>query len=355
MDLETLAIPGHGDIGLMDGVVAPPIQLATTFEREKDGGYPRGFSYIRKNNPNRDALESTLTKLEGGADTACFASGTAATMAVFQTLASGDHVLVPRDSYYGTRVMLTEIFPRWGLSSDLVDMTDLRSVERERIRKNTRLIWLETPSNPTMRVSDIRRLVEIARRAGALTVVDNTLATPLWQRPFAFGVDLVVRSTTKYLNGHSDVLGGAVIAREASAAFQRVRQVQIHGGGVPSPFDCWLTLRGLKTFPYRVRAQTDNAQKVAEFLATHRAVTAVHYPGIPSHAGHELARSQMTGFGGLLSFERRSGSATSGSSGTGASAVRQPRRPVIGGSALCAGIGIELRLLRAAAAVTQTR
>ena len=306
MDLDTLTIHGYTDIPLLEGAISPPLQLATTFERERDGSYPQGFSYARKNNPNRDALEATLTKLEGGSSAACFASGTAATMAVFQTLQAGDHVLVPRDSYYGTRVMLAEIFPRWGLTSDLVDMTDLAAVQKA-VKSNTRVLWIETPSNPTLRVSDLQKLTDVARRAGALAVADNTLATPLLQRPFEFGVDLVVHSTTKYLNGHSDVIGGAVIARQDGAVMDRLRAVQIHGGAVPSPFDCWMTLRGLKTFAYRVRAQCENTQKIAEFLATHPAVSAVHYAGLESHPHHALAKKQMRGFGGLLSFEVRGG------------------------------------------------
>lgn len=306
MDLETLAIHGYDGIPLLGGSVTPPIQLSTTFEREANGDYPNGLSYCRRNNPNRDALEMALTKLEGGAASATFASGTAATMAVFQSLKSGDHVLVPKDSYYGTRVMLAEIFPRWGLEHDLVDMTDADAVSR-RMKPNTRLLWTESPSNPMMRVTDLERIATIAKKQGALTVCDNTVATPLLQRPFDYGFDLVVHSTTKYLNGHSDVLGGVVIARENGAVLASIRTIQVHGGGVPSPFDCWLTLRGLKTVAYRVRGQCANAQRIAEFLARHPAVKAVNYCGLASHPQHDLAKRQMKAFGGLMSFEVKGG------------------------------------------------
>ncbi len=322
MDLETLAIHGYDGIPLLDGAITPPIQLSTTFEREKDGEYPRGFTYARRNNPNRDALEATLAKLEGGAAAAAFASGTAATMAVLQSLASGDHVLVPKDSYYGTRVMLAEIFPRWGLQFDLIDMTDLAAVANA-VRPNTRMIWTETPSNPTMRVTDLDRVAAIAKKQNAISVCDNTIATPLLQRPFTFGFDLVVHSTTKYLNGHSDVLGGAVIARETGTLFERIRTLQVHGGAVPSPFDCWLTQRGLRTFAYRVKGQSENAQLVAEFLAGHKAVKIVHYCGLPTHPHHHLAKKQMKQFGGLLSFEVRGGEKEAFAVAGGCSLIRR--------------------------------
>jgi cystathionine gamma-synthase len=306
MDPKTLALHGYRANPLTPNSVAAAIQLSTTYEREADGSYPRGFSYGREENPNRSQLEEALAALEGGSAAAAFASGTAATMAVFQTLASGDHALVPREAYYGTRVMLTEIFPRWGLAVDFVDMTDLGAV-RAAWRPNTRLVWTETPSNPTMRVTDLEGVAALARERGAFSVCDNTVATPLLQRPFAFGYDLVVHSTTKYLNGHSDVVGGVVIAGAADPLFERVRTLQVHGGAVPSPFDCWLTLRGLKTAPYRIKAQSDNALRIAEFLAGHPRVAAVHYAGLKTHPQHELARRQMTQFGGLLSFEVQGG------------------------------------------------
>ncbi len=322
MDLETLAIHGYEAVPLLDGAIAPPIHLSTTFEREKDGAYPLGFSYARRGNPNRDALEATLARLEGGAGAVAFASGSAATMGVFQALASGDHVLVAKDSYHGTRAMLAEIFLRWGLTFDLVDMTDVSAVE-ESMKPNTRLIWVETPSNPTMRVTDLGRVAELAKKHRCIAVCDNTVATALLQRPFEFGFDLIVHSTTKYVNGHSDVLGGAVVAREAGEWLDRIRGVQQYGGGVPSPFDCWLTLRGLKTFAYRVKGQSENAQRIAEFLAEHGAVRKVHYCGLPTHPQHQLAKSQMKAFGGLLSFEVKGGEKEAFAVAGGCSLIRR--------------------------------
>lgn len=302
MDPKTIAIHGEGKVHLLGGAITPPIQLSTTFDREGDGSYPLGFSYSRRNNPNRDALEEALAAFEGGFEAACFASGTAATMAVMQALATGDHVLVPEDSYYGSRAMLREIFPRWGLQCDLVDMADEIAVERA-LKPNTKLIWVETPSNPMMRITNLRNIALLARQIGAVSVADNTVATALLQRPFEFGFDLIVHSTTKYINGHSDVLGGVVIAREKTNPYmERIRQIQIHGGAVPSPFDCWLTLRGLRTLPYRVPAQSAAAAQIAAFLSSHPRVEKVYYAGLPSHPGHVLARQQMQSYGGLLSF-----------------------------------------------------
>lgn len=306
MDFETRAIHGRQANPLLDDDVAPPIHLSTTFVRDPDGTYPKGYSYTRSGNPNRAALEQTLASLEGGAAAACFASGTAATMAVFQSLAAGDHVLVPEAAYYGTREMLRAIFPRWGLQYDFIDMTDLEAVRRA-MRPNTRMLWLETPSNPTLRITDVAGVVALARAAGALVTADNTVATPLLQRLFALGCDLVVHSTTKFINGHSDVLGGVVVTRQDDDMFKRIRTIQVHGGAVPSAFDCWLALRGVKTLAHRMTAHCANAQAVAEFLATQPAVTAVHYPGLTTHPQHALARRQMTKFGGLLSFEVRGG------------------------------------------------
>jgi cystathionine gamma-synthase len=322
MDFETKALHGHRDNALLHGVVAPPIQLSTTYLREGDGTYPSTFSYTRRSNPNREALEETLAALEGGVACAAFASGTAATMAVFQALGTGDHVLVPKDAYYGTREMLREIFPRWGLAATFVDMTDLAAITAS-VTPKSKLLWLETPSNPMMKVTDLAAAVGIARRVGALTVVDNTVATPVLQRPFTFGVDLVVHSTTKYLNGHSDVLGGAVVAREATETLRRLRTIQVHGGAVPSAFDCWLALRGVRTVAQRVREQSRNAQRIAEWLAEQPAVTAVHYAGLKTHPQHALAAKQMTQFGGLLSFQVRGGAAGAMAVAAGVALIRR--------------------------------
>lgn len=284
--------------------MTPPIHLSTTFERAPDGSYPRGHLYGRNSNPNRAELEACLAALEGGRAAAAFASGSAATMTVFQALAPGDHVVAPVDAYHGTVRLLRERFAPWGLEATFVDTADPEEIRRA-IRRTTRLVWIETPSNPLWKVTDIARVADLARAASAILVCDNTVATPVLQRPLALGADLVVHATTKYLGGHGDVVGGAVIARVDDERFDRIRTLQAAGGAVPSPFDCWLVRRGIRTLPYRMRAHSDNAAKVAAFLAGHGRVEAVHYPGLPHHPGHEVAARQMTGFGGMVSFQVR--------------------------------------------------
>ncbi|WP_293367366.1 aminotransferase class I/II-fold pyridoxal phosphate-dependent enzyme [Nevskia sp.] len=308
MKLETLAIHAGRAPDTATGAVAPSPILSTTFARDAHGEYPHGHIYTRSSNPGRAALETLLAALEKGAAAAAFGSGSAASLAVFQALSPGDHVIAPDDVYHGTRTQLRELLARWGLSHSLVDLTDLDAV-RAAVTPATKLIWAETPSNPLLKVSDIAGLSDIAHAAGAALAVDSTFATPVIQQPLALGADLVMHSTTKYLGGHSDVLGGAVIARDAdSELFARVRDTQTKGGSVPSPFDCWLLQRSIATLPLRVRAQTANAQAIAEFLAAHRQVEVVHYPGLASHAGHTLASRQMRGgYGAMLSFQVRGG------------------------------------------------
>ena len=306
MKIETLAIHAGREPDLATGAVALSPILSTTFARDAQGDYPHGHIYSRSSNPARAALETLLAALEGGKAAAAFASGSAASMAVFQALAPGDHVIAPDDVYHGTRTQLRELLARWGLSHSLVDLTDLDAV-RAAITPSTRMIWAETPSNPLLKISDISGLAEIAHASGAQLVVDSTFATPVLQQPLALGADLVMHSTTKYLGGHSDVLGGAVIAREPDALFARIRDLQTKGGSVPAPFDCWLLQRSIGTLPLRVRAQTANAQAIAEFLAAHPQVSAVHYPGLTTHAGHTLACRQMSGFGAMLSFQVHGG------------------------------------------------
>jgi cystathionine gamma-synthase len=302
MHIETLAIHAGHCIDPSTGAVAPPIQLSTTFERSEDGSYPHGYVYSRTGNPNQEALEQCLSALEGGAATAAFASGSAATMSVFQSLSSKDHVLAPKDAYHGTAKILVEIFIPWGLTVTFVDMTNLDQVQ-EALQSNTKLIWTETPSNPLLKITDISQIANLAHSVGALCVTDNTWATPVLQRPFEQGADLVLHATTKYLGGHSDVLGGAVISKENDTFFQKIRIIQQTGGAVPSPFDCWLTLRGIRTLPYRMRGHSANALKIAQFLDQHPAVEKVYYPGLEHDQGHDLARRQMKLFGGMLSFQ----------------------------------------------------
>ncbi|HAK07178.1 MAG TPA: cystathionine gamma-synthase [Spartobacteria bacterium] len=305
MKIETLAVHAGHAIDPATGAVSTPIHLSTTFERDIEGTYSRGFMYTRNNNPNRQALEQGVSALEGGAAAAAFGSGTGATMAIFQALAPGDHVLAHIDAYYGTSRLLREIFLRWGLEADFIDMSNPAEVKKA-LRPKTKLAWIETPSNPLLKVVDLAAVARIVHEAGALCVCDNTWA-PVLQRPFDLDADLIVHSTTKYFGGHCDVAGGIVIAKIDNEFFQRIRSIQYSGGAVPSPFDCWLILRGMRTLPWRMRAHCENAAKVADFLAQHRQVERVHYPGLPSHPGHEIAQKQMSMYGGMLSFEAKGG------------------------------------------------
>ena len=305
MKIETLAVHAGQAIDQATGAVSAPIHLSTTFERDVEGSYSRGFMYTRNDNPNRQALERGVSAIEGGEAAAAFGSGTAAAMALFQALSPGDHVLAHVDAYYGTSRLLRDLFLRWGLKADFVDMSNLDDVKKA-IRPKTKLAWMETPSNPLLKIVDLAAVAKIVRAAGAVSVCDNTWA-PIIQRPFDLGVDLILHSTTKYFGGHCDVAGGMVVAKIDNEFFKRVRNVQYAGGAVPSPFDCWLILRGMRTLPWRMRAHSENAAKVADALSHHRKVERVHYPGLPSHPGHEIARKQMSIFGGMLSFEVKGG------------------------------------------------
>jgi len=303
MKLETLAVHAGREPDPATGALREPIHLATTFERGPDGNYPHGYSYSRSGNPNRSALEQAVAALEGGHDAVAFASGSAATLAVFTLAASGGRVVCSSDCYHGTAKQLREILPRWGGSVEFVDTTDLDAT-RQALQPGATLLWVETPSNPLLRVSDLAALAELAHARGALLGCDNTFASPVLQQPLALGADLVMHSTTKYLGGHSDVLGGILVAREAGSLLERLRDFQGTGGGVPSPFDCWLLLRSLPTLPLRVRQQAANALAVARFLATDQRVEHVHYPGLESHPGHALAGRQMLGgYGAVVSFQ----------------------------------------------------
>ena len=304
--METLAVRAGRAIDPATGAVAPPIYLSTTFERSPDGSYPQGYNYIRDNNPNREALENCLSELEGGAAAAAFSSGSAATMTVFQALSPGDHILAPLDTYTGTRSLLQKLFVPWDLQVTFVDMTKVLEV-RQAVQNNTKLIWIETPSNPMLKITDIAEISKISRQINARCVCDNTWASPICQRPFQQGADLIIHATTKYLGGHSDVMGGAVITKTKDEFFQRISQLQKMGGAVASPFDCWLVMRGIQTLPYRMRAHSENALKIARYLSEHSQVEVVHYPGIKEHPGHEIATAQMQLFGGMLSFQVKGG------------------------------------------------
>ncbi len=306
MKIDTIAAQAGHKIDPATGAVAPPIYLSTTFERDADGQYSRGYVYSRDNNPNRQNLEECMSLLEGGATAAAFSSGMAATSSLFQALSTGDHVILPSDCYHGTSRLLYEVFSGWGLKVTSVDMTDPEQVS-EAVLPNTRVIWTETPSNPVLKITDLAQVARIAHDAGALCVCDNTWASPVLQQPLALGADLVMHSTTKYLGGHEDVLGGVIVSKEDSDFFQRIRLIQSLCGAVPSPFDCWLVLRGIRTLHVRMRAHSENAFRVASFLKEHPQVEAVHYPGLPDHPGHAIATSQMSGFGGMLSFQVKGG------------------------------------------------
>lgn len=306
MEIATKAIHLGHEVDAQTGAVAPPIYLSTTYERSGDGSYPHGYVYSRLDNPNRQALEKTLAGLEQGEEAAAFSSGLAAIMAVMQALSTGDHVVAALDLYHGTRGILKDVFAPWGLEVSFVDTSDPDEVAKA-IRPNTKLVYLETPSNPLLQITDIQAVAEIAHAAHAVCVVDNTWATPILQLPLALGADVVVYSTTKYFGGHSDVIGGAVITKKKDAFFQRVRLVQQIGGAVPSPFDCWLILRGIQTLPLRVKTHAANALALAQFLAANPHVERVFYPGLPEHPGHDVAVRQMKQFGGMLSFQIRGG------------------------------------------------
>jgi cystathionine gamma-synthase len=306
MKIETLAVHAGQEIDPTTGAVTPPIHLSTTFEREPDGDYPKGYIYARRDNPNRRSLEAGVAALEGGQASAAFASGSAATMAIFQSLMPGDHVVASADAYYGTMKLLRDLFGRWNVEAMFVDMAKLDTVKKA-LQPRTKLLWAETPSNPLLKIVDLRALSEIAHSAGALCVCDNTW-TPIIQRPFDLGVDLIMHSSTKYFGGHCDVLGGIVAAKNDSEFFQRLRTIQHEGGAVPSPFDCWLVLRGIRTLPWRMRAHSENALSIATFLSEHTGVEKVHYPGLRSHSAHEIAMRQMSAFGGMLSFQVPGGS-----------------------------------------------
>ncbi|HEV7576800.1 MAG TPA: aminotransferase class I/II-fold pyridoxal phosphate-dependent enzyme [Caldimonas sp.] len=303
---ETLAVHAGHSVDPATGAVVDPIHLSTTFERGADGSYPHGYVYSRNHNPNRNGLEAALAALEGGAAAAAFGSGLAAVTAIFQGLQPGDHVVAPRDIYHGTANVLKHLFAKWQVGATFVDMTRLDDVAAA-LRPTTRIVWIETPSNPLIQCVDIAALADIARRGGARAVADNTFASPALQRPLELGCDMAMHATTKYLGGRSDVLGGAAITRVDDDAFAQVRTAQLYGGAVPSPFDCWLVMRSLPTLPYRMRAHCANAMKVATFLQGHAKVSAVHYPGLPDNPFHAIAKRQMTDFGGMLSFETRAG------------------------------------------------
>ena len=300
--IETVAI--HGSMRAQkaeNSPIVPGIELSTIYEHAKDGHREGDLKYSRLQNPNRLELEAVLCDLEKGAEAAAFSSGIAAINAVFQTLSHGDHVLIPNDVYFGTRKLMWEFSERWGLEIDFVDMTNLEVVEAA-AKKNTRMIWIETPSNPQMYITDVEAMVKWAADRSAVVAVDNTWPTPFNMNPIDFGVDLVIHSTAKYLGGHSDLIGGVVIAKESGPLMDRVRSVQVVQGGVPSPFDAWMLCRSIRSVPYRMRAHNEKASQLAAFMTHLPGIEEVFYPGLVSQPGHKIAKTQMRAFGGMISF-----------------------------------------------------
>ena len=303
LKFETLAIQSTMMEDRNAGAVTAPIYLSTTFERKADGSYPHGYVYSRIDNPNRQLLERSMAVLENGKVALAFSSGMAATTAVFQALNSGDHVVIPNDAYYSTEVLAIDIFKRWGLEVSKVDMSELSKIQNA-IKPNTKLIWVETPSNPQLKISDIEEIARIAHQANAVCAVDNTWATSVLQQPLILGADIVMYSTTKYFGGHCDVLGGALILKKEGDLAESLKQIRELSGGVPSPFECWLVTRGIKTLSVRIKTQTENAMKLAKYLDQHPKIEKVNYPGLQTHPQHLIAKKQMKdGFGAMLSVQ----------------------------------------------------
>jgi cystathionine gamma-synthase len=306
MKIETIAIHAGNHIDDHTKAAIQPITLSTTFERGADGEYPGGFIYSRADNPNRKSLENVIAQLEGATDAAAFSSGNAAGGAIFQALGPGVHIIAPDDMYHGLRNQLLQVF-NGIIAVDFIDLSNLESI-KQAIKPNTKLIWVETPSNPLLKICDIKSIATIAKDNEIMVVCDNTFSTPMIQRPLELGCDLVMHSTTKYFGGHSDVIGGALACIKDNDFWKRIKNIQVLSGAVPAPFDCYMTVRGIKTLPYRMRAHAENASKIAEFLDSHQVIEKVYYPGLLSHEGHKIALKQMSSFGGMLSFLVKGGS-----------------------------------------------
>ncbi|MBM4450458.1 MAG: cystathionine gamma-synthase [Chloroflexi bacterium] len=300
MKFETKAIHAGDRPDTRFGAVSVPIYQTSTFAFE-DVGKTRGYDYSRTANPTRKVLEDTIAQLEGGKAGFAFATGMAAETTVIHLLKTGDHIVCGDDVYGGTYRLFQNVMNNFGLDFTFVRMNSRKAIE-DAIKPNTRMIWLETPSNPLLNIVDVEMVADIAKRRGILTAIDNTFATPYLLRPIEYGIDLVVHSTTKYLNGHCDVVGGAVITTTDELT-ERVQFLLNAMGTCASPFDCWLVLRGIQTLPIRMERHQENAFAIARYLQHHKAVSRVYYPGLESHPGHEIAKRQMKGFGGMVSFE----------------------------------------------------
>ena len=304
---ETLAIHAGQEPDPLTGAVVPPIYQVSTFKQDGVGGLRGGYEYSRSANPTRTALEECLAALEDGPAALAFASGLAAEDCLLRTVCSpGDHVLIPDDAYGGTYRLFAQVLAGWGLDYSVVPISDLAAVREVLAARPVSCVWAETPTNPLLHIADIRGLAQAAHEAGAMLVVDNTFASPYLQQPLRLGADAVVHSTTKYLGGHSDVVGGAVVVADPGLA-ERIAFTRNATGGVPGPFDAWLTLRGIKTLAARMDRHCRNALRIAQMLAEHPAVAEVMYPGLASHPGHKLAQEQMRAFGGMVSFRMLAG------------------------------------------------
>ena len=302
--LDTLCIHAGQEPDPVSGAVMTPIVLASTFVQDGPGAH-KGWDYSRAGNPTRDALEKCLAALEGAKHGIAYGSGCAATTAILLSLKTGDHVLCGDDVYGGTFRIFDKVLKQWGLDATFMDMSDPAKVKAA-VRPNTKLIWLETPSNPMLKIFDIAAIAQVAKQANVMLAVDNTFATPMLQQPLALGATMAVHSTTKYLNGHSDVVGGCVMTSDEELA-ERLRFLQKSVGGVPGPFDCYMVLRGLKTLGVRMRQHVQSARTIADYLVRHPQVERVFYPGLDTHKGHEIAAKQMKGPGGMISFELAGG------------------------------------------------
>ena len=306
LSFETRAIHAGQEPDEATGATIVPVYQTVTFTQDAVGSH-RGFEYSRSNNPTRAALEACLASLEGGRFGLAYASGMAAINGVMQLLSAGDHVVVADDLYGGSYRLFTQVLPRFGVRFSFVDATRPEEIDKA-FEPATRVLWIESPTNPLLRLVDIAACGEIARRRGAQLVVDNTFATPFLQNPLALGAHVALHSTTKYIGGHSDVIGGAIVVDDEELA-KRLQFTRNATGGVPGPWDAWLTLRGAKTLALRMREHERNAKQIAEFLVGRAEIAQVHYPGLPEHPGHALARRQMRGFGGMLAIELRGGEA----------------------------------------------
>ena len=304
MEFETRAIHAGQEPDPLTGAVITPIYQTSTYRQEAIGKH-KGYEYSRTGNPTRKALEDVLASLEDGKYGLAFASGVAATAAVFNLLKPGDHVVIGDDIYGGTYRLLERVFVRQGIKTTYADVDDINTFEKG-IEKNTKLIWIETPTNPLLKIIDINKLSDIAKKANVLMAVDNTFASPYLQKPLDWGADIVVHSTTKYLSGHSDIIGGAVIT-SSEKLYADLKFYQNAAGAIPGPWDCWLVLRGIKTLAVRMKEHEKNALCLAEYLNGHHGIERVYYPGLPDCKQHDLAKKQMSGFGGMISLELKGG------------------------------------------------